>query len=384
MSYISGAEMSFESLAGGLIWKKLEVLELSRLNVNYEAQRYIFAQLQRLRALKLTSMSLDNNILMPHPGLPPFPALAELLLEDCRNIDVDGLAAWLSADQSAAAALQALSITMCSFPIDRLYRILALAPNLKKLSIIEEVATRFSGSPMPLLASRSLKILHYEISPANTAARDKVAPTYYSYLTSSLLANGLPALRSLYVRDPKFAESLLDFEPPRPAFAAESGSSRPLSSNNPFASVSHRDRATNGGTSGGLRRQLEVYSKGGGPEDMEWNFSHVDPTAQPGYRSSMASLRSLSSYGLAASGGQLSPSWTGGFSRGDVRKSTLITNDAGGFLAIPDPSFPAAALARPASSSGGRPFLRPGSSGNIVRPGSSAGERKAIKYDMWR
>jgi hypothetical protein len=384
MTYANGAEKSFEHLAGGLIWRGLEVLELNKLNIDYEIQRHIFAQLRSLRALKLTSITSDNNLLIPCLELPSFPPLVELLLEDCKNITIDGLVAWLSADRHIAAALRTLSITMCSFSIPRLREVLALAPNLTKLCIIEEVSTRFSGTSIPPLTSRSLKILHYEISPASAASRDTVTPTYYSYLTSTLLANGLPALESLYVRDSNFAESLIDFEPPRPAFAAESGSSRPLSSNNPFASLPHRQEVRNGGTGGGLQRQLEVYTKGSGPEDVKWNFSRVGAAPQLGYRGSIASLRPLSSYGLAASAGQLGPSWTGGFGQGDVRKSILTTSGAGGFLVVPDSLFSAASPARPASSSGGKQFLKPGSSGGMLRPGSSASERKASKYDMWR
>lgn len=381
MSYISGAESSFENLTSGIIWSNLEVLELSKLNVDYETQRHVFARLQNLRALKLTSVATEDHLFMPRPGLPPFPALVELLLEDCKNISIDGLIAWFSTDKHAVTALRTLSITMCSFSVSRLYEVLALAPNLKKLSIIEEASTRFSSSPVPLLTSRSLKILHYEITPANTTSRDIVTSTYYSYLTSSLLANGLPSLESLYVRDPKFADGLVCFEPPRPAFAAEGGSSAPLNSNNPFASLFPRDGSTNGGIYGGLLRQLEVYTKDSGPDDEEWNFSCVDAVAQLRHRGSQTSLRPLSSYGLAASCGQLGPSWTGSFGRSDVRKSTLITNGAGSFLAVPGSSDP---LARPLSYSSGGQYSRPGSSRSMVRPETSAGEKKKNMYDMWR
>src|SRR5450432_2145887 len=102
--------------------------------------------------------------------------------------------------------------------------------------MIEVVQHPFPMSPkIPPLVSRSLKTFHYEITTDFSGHKYQDPTTsYYAYLTSSLLANSLPSLTSLYVRDPNFADSLLAFAPPRPAFASEGGG-RPLSSNNPFA-----------------------------------------------------------------------------------------------------------------------------------------------------
>jgi hypothetical protein len=99
----------------------------------------------------------------------------------------------------------------------------------------------------------------------------------------------------------------------------------------------------------GLKQELEVYSKG--LDEMEWNFSSVQP-GERGRRGSATAPRPVSSYGL---GDGSRGSWAGG-----SRKSVIVGNGFGGFLAIP------------ADDEG--------------RPRSSAGEgkKRGSQYDIWR
>ncbi len=365
MNYHNGSEQSFEFLARRTIWQNLEVLELSKLDMATSTIRYALGSLPFLRAIKLKDIRQDDSLFARRSDAPPFPPVTELLMEETPNISINALEDYLSRPD-VKSSLRTILLTNSGIAPEHLHRILSLAPKIKKVSVVEAVQAHFPTSTnIPLLVSRSLETLHYEIT-SRTSPNHYNDPTtsYYAYLSTSLLSNGLTSLRALYVRDVNFPESLLDFAPPVPAFMSEGGG-RPLSSNNPFAPSAYNGRLKptgNGG--GGLQRQLEVYTKG--IEEMEWNFSKVEPARERGRRGSMTALRPVSAYGLASSGGQMSPSWTGSYGgRGDVRKSIMVGNGFGGFLAVP------------AEDVG-----RPRSSGGI--PGSSAGEKRGSRYDMWR
>lgn len=113
----------------------------------------------------------------------------------------------------------------------------------------------------------------------------------------------------------------------------------------------------------GLNQELEVYSKG--LDEMEWNFSKVAPPAAPGRRGSATAARPISSYGLA------NPEATGKWMGHGSRKSVVVGNGFGGFLAIPQ--------------DGGRPRT---SGGEQSRPRTSNGDghvdKRASHYDIWR
>jgi hypothetical protein len=103
----------------------------------------------------------------------------------------------------------------------------------------------------------------------------------------------------------------------------------------------------------GLKQELEVYSKG--LDEMEWNFSKVQPPKERGRRGSATAPRPVSSYGLSES--MRNGVWG---QAGGARKSVIVGNGFGGFLAVP-------------ADGGGR-------------PSSSGGEhkRRTSQYDMWR
>ena len=87
---------------------------------------------------------------------------------------------------------------------------------------------------------------------------------------------------------------------------------------------------------------------------MEWNFTDVQPPQEPGRRGIASPPRPVSSYGL---GENMAKSWGQG---GSARKSVIVGNGFGGFLAVP--------------------------ANDVGRPSSSAGEKgsRISKYDMWR
>lgn len=397
MSFLSGSEGSLELLAAGNIWRKLESLELNKIDMDPMILRVALGMLSTLRAVKITDVKIvDDSFFQSSPQLPPFPALTELLLEDTPNITSVGIVNYLS-NPRAQDNLQTISFTTTGVHPSDLHQVLRVAPNLTKLSIIDSVASPFPnstsptfGSPaansqIPLLASQSLQTLHYEIVSSVSPRYNNPTTSYYAYLTSSLLAQRLPNLRALYVRDVDFASSLVVFVPPRPAFAGE-GVSKRFSSNNPFASPAIG--SSRGGV-GGLRRELEVYTKG--DDALEWDFSYVEAPQHSGHgrKGSVSSLniRPLSLYGLAAgsggmesgwAGAPLSPSFNGSFSARDVRKSVVVSNGAGGFLAVPDDE------ARPRSSGSGMDIHAGGSSGEWPGRSPSRDGRRGSAYDMWR
>ncbi|RDW71475.1 hypothetical protein BP6252_08038 [Coleophoma cylindrospora] len=363
MTYISGSEPSLELLGDGL-WRNLEVLEFTKLNMDPSVLRQVLGSLHCLRALKVTNMkTFDDDLLQHNDYLAPFPALEELYFQDTPNLTADGLAGYLFRSD-VQSMLKNLHLSNTGVHPSTLQTILATAPNLDHLSIIEAVTSSFpTASGIPPLSSNSLRTLHYEITSASSASTfAKTTTSYYAYLTSSLLQNGLPNLVSLYVRDPDFPESLIDLAPPVPAFASDvdgypmsppktpfSQQNRPVStfsSKNPFAAHANAPSPRNLG----LKQPLEVYSKG--LDEMEWNFSKVQPAAVPGRRGSMTSARPISSYGL---GDTMGKQWAN-----EARKSVIVGNGFGGFLAIP---------------------------ADGPRPRSSAGEKKSQRnsaYDMWR
>ncbi|TAQ89476.1 hypothetical protein B7494_g2233 [Chlorociboria aeruginascens] len=435
MTYMGGSERSLEQLASGMLWRHLEVLELTRLNMDPTILRHALGALRHLRALKITDMeSFFDYLFQDSPQLPPFPPLVELIFKNVPNLTADGLVDYLSRPDTQGS-LQTLSLEKTGVVPWTLQQVLASAPNLAYLTIIETVTTSFPAtSQSTLLNSNSLLTLNYEITAASSVnAYSNTVQSYYTYLTSSLMSNGLPSLRALYVRDPTFPESLLDLPLPAPAyasgpdnfapdpfaakhvslppnksrFASPPSPGQPFTPNStsfpshhpqsqphshshshshsghgnpqtlsPFASpfsspknnIANRSSSNNNpflspppsGTMPshlpGLKQPLEVYSKG--LDEMEWNFARVQPPA-PGRRGSATVPRPISSYGLSENMGK---AWTQGQG---ARKSVVVGNGFGGFLAVPADEGVAGA--------GGR------------RPSSSAGE-KGLRgnYDMWR
>ena len=123
-----------------------------------------------------------------------------------------------------------------------------------------------------------------------------------------------------------------------------------------------------GGGGGGFAQPLEVFSKG--LDELDWVFTSVTPPEAPGRRGSLSGGRPLSSY--SASKG-LGPQWGG-----EARKSVVVGNGFGGFLAVP---VEESERPRSAGSWGGK-----GSGGGVRGSWMSGGgrERRGSRVDLWR
>ncbi|RKF74883.1 putative f-box domain-containing protein [Golovinomyces cichoracearum] len=392
MSYFRGAERSLEKLVDGNIWRNLEVMELSRLNLDPNILRYAMANLPRLRALKVTDMNSFNDRVfahMNHDFLPPFPALVELILERTPNLTLDGLLPYLSRHDTQES-LRTISLTTTGILPTHVQSILTLATKLEHFSINESISSALPVG-VPLLKSQSLCTLHFEIT-ATTDRFSESTISHYNYLRSSLMSGGLPKLQELYVLDPTFSETLLDLPLPRPSFAADLESYNPkknhfsqsfnpylsptntitsmssrMSANNPYSIptpsyVAQQRPSSSSAISNHisnspllpitpgflLPQELEIYSKG--LDEMEWNFSRIpsckavlnspittnscqnnEETLPRPRRGSAALLpRPMSTYGLS---NHADREWKG--AGHDIRRSVIIGNGYGGFLAVP-------------------------------------------------
>ena len=340
MSYQQGSEGTFSQIPYALLWRNLEMLELNALQVDTRILRFALGSFPNLHDLTLEDMPrLDDTAFTTHPSIPPFPPVQNLVLRNTPNITASGLAGFFA---RPANRQNLLFLTLAETGVlpEALYRILASAPRLTELSYMQEVSRSFPVEPVPPLASKSLTLLHYEITSAITNAAasmtlpsrlsvafdtSNIARPYYTYLTTSLVSNSLPALVDLFVRDSDFAETLL-LPPPPPRLRPDSMA---MGSNNPFAM---------------LTQPLNVYSKG--LDELEWNFTPYEPpSTRPGNRDSTTRPISMRSAHLSSTWG------------GDTRKSVLVGNGFGGFLAVPTEDG---------------------------RPRSSSGFKRESRADLWR
>ncbi|KAF1981708.1 hypothetical protein K402DRAFT_341774 [Aulographum hederae CBS 113979] len=372
MRYEFGAEKMFEMLLQRH-WQSLEYLEISHLKTQPSILRRVLAILPTLQEVKFSHLSwLNDSIFQSTPALPDFPPLHSLVIEKC-PITATGLTTYLSRPE-CREVLTNLSLTQTPVSISELHSVIWMAPQIRSLTIATRVTEPLPLEPLPALASLSLKVLHYEITSRETdraLATDHLAPGpcdgYYAYLTNSLLNNSLPALRQVYVRDPDFPDSLVDLAlaPPHLPF-----SSSPTSS---LSSPQFR----------GFDQPLEVFAKGIAEHD--WVYTSVLPSSPgpQGRRGSMTGGRPLSSY--SASRG-LGPQWN----REGERKSIVVGNGFGGFLAVPSEE------ARPGSSGGygsGGEDARAGAQLSPIRAtfnrlsigsGGAHKEKRASRADLWR
>ncbi|KAK7416570.1 hypothetical protein QQZ08_011968 [Neonectria magnoliae] len=387
MTYVGGSERSFAMLASGQIWPRMEVLEINSLDIDPMTIRAVLGCLPNLQALKVSETpTVTDEVLSSGDGLPTLPPLKELVLKDTPRVTVRGLIEYL-AWQETQQALTVLTLKDTGVHPSSMQEILTMASSLKTLAIQTKVVEQFPSTPtMRSLASRSLETLRWEISGASTAsAFSSITAGYYTYLASSIMGGGFPRLRRLYVQDETFPDQLQGLPPPNAAFSGghmRSGSNSsvksspgfslaPASANlSPFSShrrpvsnvpANHRFSSNNpfaarNPTSPPPTHTLEVFTKS--DEFGKWNFARVDT-----FRSIAAPpRRPVSSYGLAAD--VAGSGWDGG----DARRSVMVGNGAGGFLAVPGQD----------SNSGGF-----NDEPESWRPHSSGGEPRGSR-DLWR
>lgn len=429
ITYMHGSERSLERVASGHVFRNLEVLELNNIQMDATVVLRALAVLEGLRALKITESDIITDDMITHENemLPAFPALEELILEKTPGITAHGLRGYLSRHDTSQA-LKVLSLTETGVTPWTLQEVLGAALALKRLTI-SYVALKSlplaAGTPqVPPLSSRSLEILNYEIMPAaSSSPYSNILPSYYNYLSGSLLMGGLSNLRALYVRDANFPDTLAGLPPPAPRFATDafkrpgsSGSQRStaLSSNisynslgspgfppngfqqqatgngnpfqqqptgngnpfqKPFAGAGHNPRfSTNNpfaafaGPNGpsGLPQTLEVFTKG--DDELNWGMVKVEPGKKQDRSADDSANRPGSSYGL-------DNSTIGWNSRAGARKSVFMGNGAGGFLAVPDLPSPARRGSAP-DADGSDDWPRPKSANTAAK--------RASRIDLWR
>ncbi|KAI5286687.1 hypothetical protein KEM54_006590 [Ascosphaera aggregata] len=330
----------------GCTWPNLEWLELSELRLDGLTFRAALPNLPMLASLKLVNLAwLDDSCLRPLPGSPNFPAVERLIIVNAPKITWKGLVAALTAapqiqgqpppgmkipvtSQRPALRLQELRVENTGIEPFTIAHILRHMPKIQTFSMIQEDVTKpfplDSGGetlPIPPLFSSTLKTLHYEVtSPPTPPGIVPAAETYYAYLVSSILAKGFPALREVYVKDNKFPNALLTAPAiapgtnprmsllPAPGFGGNVSAAGDRSSLNMVANPT-------------VDKPLKIYSKD--PTELEWNFTAYNPRAARGSRAT--ETRPVSFFGAS-----LGPAWGG-----ESRKSVLVGNGFGGYVAVP-------------------------------------------------
>ncbi|KAI9864685.1 MAG: hypothetical protein M1824_004592 [Vezdaea acicularis] len=315
MKYSDGAAQSFTELGSGRFWQNLEELEVAGLSLAPTTFLAVLDSIRTLQALTLTDLSwLDDTIFQPTPGVAAFPTLRALSLHSIPNLTPQGLSIYL-ARPTTRSTLRTLSLINTNIPPSALPALLSPLTNLQTLTLTATVSHPLPPTT-PLLTSPTLQTLHYEITsaPSSTGVVPP-AESYYARLITALHTNALPALSTLYVRDPSFPETLL-LTPPAPAFAT---------------SAQHQQQQP--APAPARNHTLAVYSKG--EDSLEWSFTSLPAGDDDGAFGGMSISGPASGAGRPMSGmsslsGRLSPVLGGG-----ARRSMFVANGAGDFLAVP-------------------------------------------------
>ncbi|KAL8704658.1 MAG: hypothetical protein Q9201_002192 [Fulgogasparrea decipioides] len=313
MRYLHGAERSFALLSQSQPWQNLEILELSRLEVEPNTLVSVLASVPALHEVKLEELPLvDDSIFRRNPPAPTLPPVTILTLRNVLALTASGFEAYLSRPE-VREVLSHLTLLDTGIGPSELYRILAATPYLKTLRINQTINRALNPATIPPLVSRSLETLYFEIESPPAAPHDLQLPSesYYQYLSSSILAGNFPSLRSLYALSTSLPSLLL------PLPAAPFANSKALSS--------------------GLRQPLMLYTKS--IPEHDWYLTVISPPTPANRRGSATATRPISFYNGST---QLGPQW------GDkARDSVIVGNGFGGFLAVPSEDG-----ARPSSSRG--------------------------------
>ncbi|KAI4650472.1 hypothetical protein J4E93_002828 [Alternaria ventricosa] len=353
MKYNEGGEQSLETLLQGY-WQELISVELNKIQIEPSILRQVFGVLPHLKELTITGVSwLNDSTFHDAPGIPNFPALETLKLTKVHGVTANGLAQYLY-NPMCSGRLRTLILKDCGgIPVPALHIILQAAVNLRTLEYNATVSASLPLDPIPPMTSYTLRKLHFEVISSSAHQAYPPSTSCYQYLANSLIANCMPALRQLYVRDPEFPEVLTLAPPIRPFSEAP-----PPMFNQP----------------------LEVYSKG--LDELDWIFTSIMPPEAQGRRASVSVGRPLSSYSAHKG---LGPQWGG-----DARKSIVVPNGFGGFLAVPADNDGRPRSAGHMAPSGGFGHAYSNSlGGREPSPRASwmshAGrEKRASRADLWR
>ncbi|KAL7266982.1 hypothetical protein RUND412_010450 [Rhizina undulata] len=253
MCWHAGSERNFADLWAEPPWLALEVVELSEMRVDNADLVQVLATLTTLRDLKLKFMPWTTDAIFDCTStVGLFPAVKHLTLEEMPNISIDGLTTYLSRPEVQKNLEELTLIRDANIQPHLLHAVVSLAPSLKSLKIQASVDQQIPRFGLPLISSRSLRELAYEIVDDEASkGLSKPSPSFYSYLSESIWDNQLPALKNLYVREHNFQERLKD----------------DLASAGMFALP-------------GLTQKITVYSKGA--EHLDWTEYIVGGGQNPG------------------------------------------------------------------------------------------------------
>ncbi|KAL8973036.1 MAG: hypothetical protein Q9183_000204 [Haloplaca sp. 2 TL-2023] len=313
MKYTHGAERSFALLYQSRSWLNMEILELSRLEIEPNTLVMVLSSFPALREVRLEELPMiDDSIFRRNPTAPSLPPVTSFYLQNTPKITAGGCEAYLHRPE-VREVLTHLTLDDTGVGPDELYRVLAKAPYLKSLRIKFMVHRALAPSAIPPLASRSLEILHFEIESPPAAPQDLQAPSesYYQYLALATSAGNFPSLVSLYALSTSIPSLLLP--PPAAPFA-----------NPKLPSI-------------GLRQPLMLYTKS--IPEHDWYLTVISPPTSTNRRGSATATRPISFYNGST---QLGPQWGH-----KARDSVIVGNGFGGFLAVPSEDG-----ARPSSSGG--------------------------------
>ncbi|KAL8908353.1 MAG: hypothetical protein Q9207_000881 [Kuettlingeria erythrocarpa] len=313
MKYIHGAERSFALLSQSRPWQNLEILELSRLQVEPNTLVSVLASFPALHELSLEdSPAIDDSVFQHDALTPAFPPITKLILQNTPGLTAGGFEAYLTRPETREILTHLVLLDTGVLPF-KLHRILVASPNLRSLRIGQMIQRAFTPSAVPPLASRSLETFHFEIESPSASPQDLQPPSesYYQYLSSSILAGNFPSLVSLYALSTSLPDLLLP--PPAAPFA----NSKPPSF--------------------GLRQRLLLYTKS--IPEHDWYLTVISPPTSANRRGSATATRPISFYNGST---QLGPQWGH-----KAKDSVIVGNGFGGFLAVPSEDGP-----RPSSSVG--------------------------------
>lgn len=366
MTYSAGSEPSFELLAYKHHWMSLEKLELSNLAIEPVTVRHVLGILPVLHELKISNVkALDDGLFAHNRMLPHFPPLHKLIINEQPRITAAGLVDYLSRP-AAREVLGALTLQNTGVTVPELHKVVWEATHIASVSYAESVVHPLPLEPIQPLTSLTLKVLAFEITTSANAPNSsfqKPTDSYYSYLIQSLHSGSLPALSHLYVRDPEFPDNLL-LTPPTAPFAVQNST--------------------------GFNQPLEVYTKG--LDELDWIFTSIAPMPENGHshRRGSSFSRPVSAY--SASKG-LGPQWGG-----EARKSVIVGNGFGGFLAVPADDDESFSSVRSRSGSSGawskasrisKHISGKGSVSSTASPSKDSlavrgHDRKGSRHDLWR
>lgn len=342
MHYTTGGEMSLLALADGH-WSRLEILSLAGLQIDVGPLRNVLASLPCLRDLSISDNDrFDDSIFYSsRPSIADFPILSSLSLTNIPNVTASGIRLY-TAQPEVTKSLTQLTLDRTGITTQDLHSFLSDLRALLILTVTDFVSRPLgpSATQLPALVSESLTTLFFEVVDSEDAhGLQKPAESYYEYLAISLHSNTLPALRELYVREPRFSERLLSVTntPPPPNLESMHIDSRRGSQSSAFA-----QRTTTRNPNFGLKRPLQLFSKG--MDELEYTYTQFNPSTDNTLVATGG--RPLSAY--SASRG-LGPQWVSqGLNGAEKRSSIVVGNGFGGFLAVPDGE----AASRPTSRSG--------------------------------